>query len=1711
MRLIEQLGYRTVETLYQSLNTVVYRAEKDTNEAVILKLLNDENPPPHKIARLQYEYNILSELAIPGVIKARSLLKLNKGYILEMEDTGGIPLSKAPVFHSGRNVQHDRESLIEKIHIFIDIAKTLGEIHRCHIIHKDINPSNILIHPESNQIQFIDFGLSTKRQLESIELNMMSVVSGTLAYISPEQTGRIRRPIDYRADYYSLGVTFYELLTGILPFQEKDPLEIIYSHIAKKPLSPHELDSDIPKPLSDIIMKLLEKMAEHRYGNIYGLVSDLATCLQQLEKKERIESFALGTQDDNVHFQVSPKIYGREEEVQQMIQAFDRVKKGSMELVLVSGFSGVGKTAIIEQVHEPILQARGLFISGKYDQYSREIPYSAILQACKELLRYVLSHSDEEVAKWRERITASLHKNGKLVIDLLPELEKVIGPQPDIPELPPSENQNRFLVTFGNFIHSFTAGGRPLAIFLDDLQWIDQPSLALIHYLLNRGDVHHLLMIGAYRENELYDDHPLVQSLNEVRHSKEVMELTIRPLEKVEVIQMVADTLHIEIREAEPLAALIYRRTEGNPFFSIQFLQSLYEEGMICYQETSRKWGWELGHINQMFINENVVDLIIQRIKKLSEESQETLVLASLIGNVFTLKTLAKVQQSPSSVIMKKLMPAIEMGILIPITKDYDLACMENSELDVVLKFHHDRIQQAAYSFFEEERREAAHLDIARILIKGATVHEIAEEAIQIVKHYNHAVHLITSDQEKQKVAELNFLACQKAKASTAYHQALKFIESCVHLLPSEAWQEQYEFIYRAVHLYAECAYLCNEFTVGEQMTRLLFQHAKTDIQKALIYKMQLEQYAFFGRMQESIEYGVSALKQLGFHIPSRPSKALIVKELISAKLRIRNKTTDQLATLPLAKDEKVILAMKIMLNFIPPAYLTGNEIMFAYVILKNLNLTLTHGLIPQTSAIYIGYTVLLAGLGDLRGAERFGKLAIRVSDQSVDQQWRGMTYVLYGLFSHSWNHDWSDMTEWFSKSIEAGLSSGEHLYMSFSCGYVHQWNPRLQIQEAINENKKYISLVRESKYKNAMNAMLLHQHRFLNFAGYTSSSLSMNTDQFTEKHCLDQMKQEGYLSGVAIYYIFKNQIFYMNGEIDRAYAALVEADHHIKALSGSPYIVEYRFFSLLTMIEKYRASEKKTRRGIWNRIKKDVRLLDSWAKHCPDNFFGKKLIAEAEIALLQERYDQAIKLYDQAIQEANKNGYLWDGALANERAGTFYICRGNNRLAKMYLKEAVYLYQMWGASAKVEEIMRRYPALFTRRIKDEKSITLSTTTTTDTVIEALELSTVIKASEVFLNEFHFPSLLKKIMMVVLEYSGAEKGYLILKQEETWSVEAEKDSPDGEITVLHSMPLYHYDSKVAKSVIQYVMRTEEWVVLEHASKENSYLHDQYMKMNDIKSLLCLPIMNKGTSIGLLYLENNLAPAVFTKERVKILELISTQIAISIENVKLYAHLESTNKKLQESKDQLQKWNYNLEKEVKKRTGELEQVNSRLKELTYIDGLTKVKNRRFFDQVFVQEREKAIENQSSLSILMVDIDQFKEYNDQYGHLQGDDCIRAVAALLERVIHGKGIVARYGGEEFAIIIPVLDQAEVEGIAEEIRSSVEGYRIPHEKSRVSQVVTVSIGIAGMIPDKNDSSHLLLHHADQALYRSKLDGRNRVTVYGKSEIEYGKDKQYR
>ncbi|MFZ2633096.1 MAG: response regulator [Desulfosalsimonadaceae bacterium] len=1502
-------GYQVTGQIYEGERSIIYRGlrEADSNP-VVIKLFYKPYPTLAELDRFRREYDINRLFDSAGIIKVYGFERYNHSPLIILEDFPGKSLAeylKESPFHPARFLP-----------LSIRIAEALDQIHRMHVIHKDINPGNILWDKDSGQIRIIDFGISTYFFSKTPDPITPDVLQGTLAYISPEQTGRMNRPVDYHTDFYSLGVTFYQMLTGRLPFESGDPMTLVHSHMAIHPEEPGRINPRIPRTISDIVMKLMEKNAEDRYQGAPGLIWDLQACLDGLNTLGRIPVFAIGKKDIPRKFHIPQKLYGRDDEISTILAAFDRAALGKKEMILIAGPPGIGKSAVIGKVKKDLDQTRGYFIYGKFDQFQRNIPYSALVQAGKALCHQIAAGGDASVLFWKEKLGKAMGPNGRVMTNLIPELELIIGIQPEIPELSAADAQNRFNLTLLNFLGAFHKERHALAICMDDLQWADEASLKIFELILNEPDSGHLLFIGTYRDNEVDEAHPLTGFLGSIDPSETpIIRMILNPLGKSDINRFLSEILLCGPGKSDQVASLCHEKTRGNPFFFIQMMQALYDGRHIFFDPDAGRWKWDAGEIKRVNIADNVVELMMNTIRRLTDYAQNALKLAACIGTRFDLKTLSAVSRQSVMETQHQLWPALEQGLVVPAREAlYELrenhlqtdTGGENAVLQDInpeYMFVHDRIQQAAYEMLPEGEKIHIHIKIGYLLLESARHDETGEKVFDIATHLNAGSDGITDPEKRFALARLNLNAGKKAKMSAAFQPSLKYLKAGIALLPENSWAHNYPETFELTFEAAESAFFCTDFDDMKELADTALEHARNVLEKAKIYSLRVQYYYAQNELMKVVEEGTTILGLMGYRFPANPTKLHILLKLAGAGLALKAKMPSKVNGLKDIEDPAILTAMRIMIHLGHAAF-GAHPNLTPLLSLQVLLLSISHGIAPETPVSFIFYGVVLCGaFHRIEAGFDFARLALELNDRPVVRNFRARAVFFMGGMIIHWKHHLKDaLHPYLLNAYNIGMAAGDYEFATLSaffyCAYSYFLGAPLS--GLSSEMATYSTTIRKSRQTTHFYFNEMVRQVVLNLMGASADPCRLAGEAYDEAVRLPWHRKTNDTSAVHMLFLYKMQLCYLFGRYPEALECSHTVETCLEGMLGTVYVPLFHFYDSLirlALISDGTIRNKREKKRFLKKTAANQKKFRRWAFHSPMNYQHKWLLVEAERMGISGRTSDAIDCYNQSISLAGKQEYIQEEALANELAAGFWRKIGNSDIAETYLKKAVYCYEVWGATAKADLLYQTHPLLIglKRERPDSYFEKKQSGTTVSTASQTLDLESAIKASQTISGEIVLEELMRKLMTVVVENSGAQKALLLSRPEKQWVIEAEgyADRQGVAVSIISKTALA---SDAPLSIFQYVALTGETILLNNAAGEGEFQQDAYVRTHQLRSVLSSPILHQGKMKNVIYLENNLIEGAFTLERVALLRLVSAQAAISLENARLYARLQESEKK-----------------------------------------------------------------------------------------------------------------------------------------------------------------------------------------------------------------------
>lgn len=1512
---MENSDYLPLEKLYEGRESIIYRATRVSDQkSVIIKTSKSDKPSAREIAQLVHQYEIVKDLNLDGIVKAIALESSGAKQLLILEDSAGQSLSSI--------LEQRAIGLEEGLEIAIKLSDAVGQLHRKGIMHKDLKPHNVIYNQEQKIVKLTDFGIASRlQQTESLQHNRH--FEGTLAYTSPEQTGRMNRVVDQRSDLYSLGVTFYQLFTHFLPFQGKDALELVHSHIARSPTPPHELNPHIPVVLSQIILKLLSKSSEDRYQQAEGLKADLQLCLERLQQQGEIAIFPLGVHDLAEGLRIPQKLYGREEELQILLDAFERVSAGPNEFVLVSGYSGVGKSALINEIQKPIVRQRSFFIKGKFDQTKRDIPYASLLQALQELVEQVGREPAERIAGFKEQLEEQIGNNLGVLIEVLPSLEQLVGPRPSPNPLSPSESQARFNRTLLLFLSVFAQAEHPLVLFLDDLQWTDIASLRCLHYLLSQNESKHLLLIGAYRDNEVTAGHPLGMIIDELKTQKlAVSAIHLKPLGPEEVRELIGDTFQASPEASDAFAQVIHDKTHGNPFFINQFLKTLHDDRIVVFSREQNAWQWDLGAVQNALATDNVVEFMVNKLQRLQSETQNALMRAACIGNRFDLHTLAVVSESSLANTLLVLQEAFTEGLVLPLSDDirllqsYLVIVRQTDNLDdleefnTTCRFLHDRVQQAAYSLMPERARQEMHHSIGRLMLANTTAEQLDEHIFEIANHLNHARQHLEQPDERIELCKLNLRAAQRAHASSAFDSALSYVRIGLELLPAKAWEEHYELSRDLYLISAISESISGSFERGQELFDLQLKQLNSKLDKSEVYLARLEAYNKRVMIPEAARCIHEALTMLGIEMPYNEEQATIAvpKAIAEIDSLLKDRTSETIFNAPDMEDPEKVQVLRLLMNWVSMAYNVGPN-MFAFTTLEPVRISLIYGNSPLAGLIYGAYGVFTSRMtGDFHRAYQFAELGLRLNERAQVIELSGRAKQSVVGYVYHWIKPYSECFSLMQEAYLECLEAGDTDYAGYSAVHllILLYMKGTELQRMLIDVQTYGDFLLSTNNMGLADIKRLFNQMTLALLGRLNDPTSFNSELFNEKEFLASQPMDVILTLFGIQRVITLTIL---EEYEQVLSYIELIDDNPMLLDVMPHNCEYRFFQALTYATLYATASQDQQAEYLEKLHALLRNFQLWNSYNPANFAAKTDLIAAEIARIEQRFDDATLLYDRAIDAAEEHRLRHIEALANEFAARFYLQRGRKRIAQMYLSDAYNRYLQWGALAKLQQLDRDYAEVLEHQSGSRGTSSLlrqssSQATTSRARGELLDMASVIKAGQILASEMVLDELLAKLMQIMLEGAGAQKGALLLVKGAEVTLDAEM-SLDPDQLVLHLGDLNLQYQRLPISIIRFAQHQSRNLVIHNATKDGRFAHDPYIIEHEAKSIACLQLVSQGRQLGLIYLENKFVTHVFSNERLEILNLLASQAAIALENAQFFEQAKQTAEELRLSYERLQ--------------------------------------------------------------------------------------------------------------------------------------------------------------------------------------------------------------
>lgn len=1659
--------YSDQKLICESKYTKIFRAiRKSESSFIILKALKPETAPPKEYSKIQNEYNILQKLNTPRVVKTIGFDKINS--ILFLEDIKGISLLEATA--SNENLEH-------LLKLAIEMARGLGDIHHQHVIHKDINPNNILVN-ETQNIKYIDFGISSLLTKETQHITNLSSIEGTLAYISPEQTGRVNHPIDYRSDIYSLGVTLYQIFTKQLPYKDENALDLIHAHIARVPVSPNQINSKIPKALSDIIMKCISKIPEERYKSAFGLKTDLTKCLNQLVSRQNIESFELAQADVIDHFELPSKLYGRKKEINYALASYKRVQQGKMEALLIEGVGGVGKTSLISEIEKLITIEKGRFVKAEFIQFKKHVPYHGLIEVLKNLVSDLLVKDEATLAAWRSRILSAVGNAGQLLIDIVPQLKLIIGDQPPVPKLGPEETLYRFNFILTTFLEAFLSKDHPLAICLENIQWADEFSLKFFEFFLSSVNRGYFLFIISYRDNEISPLHNFSVMLEHLRKiSFYISTIKVKPLELSAITELIQDIFKTKPEEAALLAEIAHKKTQGNPFFLGRFLMLLYQKGYLVFDPIVGRWTSHIEEIKQLEISNNVAEILSQKIKTLEPKAQELLKVGAALGHTFDIDIAASLLNISSEEADKYMLIALEEEL---VSKDKK----ENGK--VFYTFIHDRVQQSAYTLVKEEEKSKLHYIIAKKLLENTPNELLPDIVIDIVDHFNEGLIHVVDPEEKEQVSYYNFLAGEKAKDAAEFSRSLQYFHISLKLLDTHAWERNYNLCTKLYLGLGLSERMAGNKIYSETFFDTLISHARSQTDKSKFIAEEMILFMQELQYDKALKAGFESLKLSGYHFPEKVSKHRAILEYLKTNIMTIFWKEKDLLNLPPVENKEVEAVLNLLGVMVYNAYLIGDTMLSLFLILKMYQLTLKYGISEQGVLALALYSAGLSWIriGKYELGFKLGQIALTLSKRYPNSFIAVQVPFQVYLYSNRWGNPLRSNIEPFIKIYRRELELGNVTYAGNSATIYLLYSllsglPLKKLIDDINILEIEVNKLQVISYtiplKILRNFALTMQSKDFENADLPLKDLEEELIKVINRNVYER---SDYLFNHFFFSSLRVILLYMCGRYEDCAAVGKHLTDQNTIFGNNPLWNSVFLYYSLSLCEIYRmrsqtlnldsasqspmealrsepgGSSPRGKRDEEDRLgegaaspnskfgtatsiyqkTKDKSLLKSiqyylnlykkWSQASSNYLHGYYLL-EAEWARIKENKQLAISWYQKAIEAAHENEFIHEEALCYERLAYFYLSNEQNDKASDALKHAIHAYGRWDATGKVDALKKKFPDHLNFSSKEETGPTTTSirTNVSDTIFASVDLvdfAALINASQAISKEIVLEKLVQTMMHIVIVNAGASKAFLILEKNGKLIIQAEVTSDQNLMVLQDKIPIEIKEKDLCIAAVHLVNRTHESIILNDAYHEGNFRSDPYIIKEKPASIAVIPLIQQTKLTGIIYLENTLTIGAFTEERLNFIQLLSTQMAIAIENARFYSELEY---KINERTQELKIKNQELTKTLNllQITQEQLVLQEKLKEREIVKNKLGryVPNSQVLDLILNQEAD-LINIEKEVTILFCDIRDFTSISERLSPKDIVDLLNNFFnKMVEQVIKHQGILDKFIGDAFMAI--------------------------------------------------------------------------------------------
>jgi histidine kinase len=1511
-------GYILNEEISSGPGWRMFRAVRNRDAArTLVKISSNDRDDQDSSSLLLGEHAILQQCDGVYELSVTEVIHFSGQVALIHEDFAGTPLSHT--LASGPMPVH------ELLQLSVELCGIMMAVHGNGLVHGLLHPASILIERRLMRVKATNFFLTQLPGFPTVLPTAMRSDPGVVPYISPEQSGRIERVVDQRSDLYSAGALLYHALTGWAPFRSTDPMEVIYAHLAREAVPPHQVDTQIPETLSDIVMTLLAKDPSDRYQSAGLLRDDIKRCLDDIAAHGQIGVFSLKTGTDDGHFELSQGLVGREAELLRLSDAYQKSAAGRVSALIIDGYAGVGKSALVQSLLPVILRRDGSFIRGKADQMQADVPYAALSSAIRDFITQLLMENRDRLDYWRRRFDTYLRPVAGVVLRLIPEMEFFLSADHEVESVPQSEASNRFREGIRRLFDALSDKEHPLVFFLDDLQWVDNETLQLLRTIMEESRVRHLLFIGAVRGHEISGESAVSEFLNLLKTLDGYEgSILLEPLNLDQVNLLVSSALHCPPSQSIALSGIMFRKTRGNPFFLRQFLSVVHENGLLNFDEQTGRWHWETDRIEQLPYTENVVLLLSQRIQTWPEATRSTLSVASLLGNSFALSSIAVASAEDELPLEQTLRPAIDARLLLPMEKGqkpiFQLPGRNGGEHSY--RFLHDRVQQAAYALIPEDQRAKAHLTIGRRLLNAIPDAVRDRYAFLLADQFNAGRTLLTTRDEKRELAQLNIQAGLKATESVAFASASSYFRIALGLLNDE-WDEEFDLLWSATREIGRAEYSLGNHASASIHFETMSSRARVPLETAEALAERVHLMIHFGRYSEALEFGRQGLAALGHPIPERINRFHVLLELLRLRIATRGKTPEMISAQPAMTDAKARRALDLMTRLLTAAYFASAETI-GFFILRMMRIVSAYGMIDSAAYVFSQYGLVLgAGLGRHKEALDFASTGVRMIEETPYPYWKTRVFLAMAAVVNHWSRDARENLAYLKRAAQAAQECGDLLYEMYPGQFTVL--TRYFLGDPVNEIMIDIEASLEHTRRSELTSLSMRTFRqfFRDIRGETPVAGMWDTPDFHSEEVRVELEKSGDSASSAQFYILRMYALYLADRLDEADSLRSKVKRHFAGTMGQLSNVEYHLVHGLVACA--RLAQGAGDRSDHRIARQSLRKLRSFEKHCPDNFRSLRTLLEGELSGLRGNTLNAMKWYEQAIETSLIRGDVRTEAVASRCAARTCKRSGLTEASHAYARRAMDAFSTWGAvryaDACFEEFFREAASPAGRPSLPVPPGSPSAFSKTESSF--FDLGSLLKATAVITSEIHLHNLVEKLLRIVVENAGAEHGVLFLEQDGDLRAIARWDP--GQQRIVHLDNLDVDDTPdIPKRIIRYAERTQKQILLDSALASEQFGLDDDVVHRSVQSVLCMPILYTSTLIGVLYLENTLNSGVFHPGRIEFLQLLSSQVASALENARLYANLEDARRTLEQ-------YSLDLEKKVLERTRDLQRRGEELQE------------------------------------------------------------------------------------------------------------------------------------------------------------------------------------